>query len=212
MRSDIVSPNHSFENRRLILASQSPRRRQLLEWADLDFEVIIVPTDESFPDDLPTEQIPVYIAKQKAIAVEQSLNVQNTAAGKNSDSKETIIIAADTVVVVNDRIIGKPASPEEAFDILSMLSGRLHHVITGVVIKGREEVSFSDITAVEFHNLTEPEIRFYISKYQPYDKAGAYGIQEWIGVTGIKQINGDFYNVMGLPVSRVLQVLKSGRV
>jgi septum formation protein len=193
-----VMSNPGFEHRRVILASQSPRRRQLLEWAELNFEVIIVPTTETFPDNLATDEIPVYIARHKALAVRAELK----------DHADAIIIAADTVVVLEGKIIGKPASAQEAFEILSQLSGREHQVITGVCIMGKKEVSFSDTTSVEFHALGQDEIWFYINKYAPYDKAGAYGIQEWIGVTGIKRINGDFYNVMGLPVSRVLQALK----
>ena len=200
-RDRLVNPNHLSDPRRLILASQSPRRRQLLEWAELDFEVLVVPTDESYPADLETEQIPIYIARQKSYAVQALI--------ANDDA---IVIAADTVVVADGKIIGKPGSSEEAFETLSKLSGRRHEVITGVVIRGRGLVEFADTTIVEFHKLTEPEIQYYIDKYKPFDKAGAYGIQEWIGVTGIKGVNGDFYNVMGLPVSRVLQVLKSGKV
>jgi septum formation protein len=194
--------NDPFEGRRIILASQSPRRRQLLEWAELNFEVVIVPTDETYPDNLSIDEIPMHIARHKAIAVQSGL----------SDEDYPIIIAADTVVVLEGKIIGKPISAQEAFDILSRLSGQVHQVITGVCIIGKTELLFSDITSVEFHALTADEIWFYINNYKPYDKAGAYGIQEWIGVTGIKSINGDFYNVMGLPVSRVLQVLKSGSV
>jgi len=194
--------NKLFEGRRIILASQSPRRRQLLEWAELNFEVVIVPTDETYPADLAIDEIPMHIARHKAIAVQSGL----------SNEDYPIIIAADTVVVLEGKIIGKPASAQEAFDILSMLSGRVHRVITGVCIMGRTELLFSDTTSVEFHALTADEIWFYINNYKPYDKAGAYGIQEWIGVTGIRSINGDFYNVMGLPLSRVLQGLKRGNV
>src|SRR5688572_3270715 len=167
-------PNRDLQQRRLILASQSPRRRQLLEWAELNFEVIIVPTSEAFPDDLKTDEIPVHIARNKAIAVQAGLQ----------DQADAIIIAADTVVVLDGEIIGKPTSAQEAFEILSRLSGRVHQVITGVCIMGREEVMFADTTSVEFHSLAHDEIWFYINKYAPYDKAGAYGIQEWIGVTG----------------------------
>ena len=188
-----------FHNRKIILASQSPRRRQLLEWAEIEFEVIIASTDESFPPELSITEIPVYIAKQKALEV-KSL----------PEATGTIVIAADTVVVSDGKIIGKPQSPQNAFEILSGLSGRVHQVITGVYLSGKTEYSFPDVTHVEFHRLTEEEIWFYVDKYKPYDKAGAYGIQEWIGVTGIKSIHGDFYNVMGLPVSRVLQALKTG--
>jgi septum formation protein len=180
----------------IILASQSPRRKQLLEWAEVDFEVIVNPTDESFPDHLPIEEVPIYIARRKAEAILPK-------------SEGKLVIAADTIVVIGEEIINKPANREEAILMLTKLNGRTHQVITGVVMmKGNQQTSFADITDVAFHSLTPEQIIFYVDKYQPYDKAGAYAIQEWIGVVGIKGINGDFYNVMGLPVSRVLQALK----
>jgi septum formation protein len=172
----------------------------LLEWAELQFEVIIVPTDETYPPGLSIEQIPVHIAAAKAQAVKLEHHLPD----------DVIIIAADTVVIVDDRIIGKPQSPEDAMQILALLSGRVHQVITGVVIMGRKNISFHDTTHVEFHQLNTDDILFYIDRYKPFDKAGAYGIQEWIGVTGISKISGDFYNVMGLPVSRILKALKTG--
>lgn len=182
---------------KIILASQSPRRKQLLEWAEVPFEIIVKETDERFPPGLTPEEVAIYIARNKAIAVQQSLSSQAT------------IVAADTIVVLGDNIIGKPVHREDAVSILLALSGEKHRVITGVVIrKGNEEVAFADTTDVEFHNLSVSEIEFYVEKYKPYDKAGAYAIQEWIGVVGIKSINGDFYNVMGLPVSRVVRELK----
>ena len=187
----------------IILASQSPRRKQLLEWAEIPFEIIIKSTDESFPADLPVDEIPIYIARQKALEVKRYLEEKNDVKYKGKT-----IVAADTVVVLDSQIIGKPENRENAIRILTELSGRTHQVITGVVmIHERGEAAFSDITLVEFHPLTLQQIEFYVDKYKPYDKAGAYGIQEWIGVAGIKSINGDFYNVMGLPVSRVLQCL-----
>lgn len=182
----------------IILASQSPRRKQLLEWAEVPFEVISSDADESFPGDLHIRDAPVFIARKKALAVQQKVN----------DDKK-IIVAADTVVVLKNKIIGKPADKKHATEILQSLSGEKHEVITGVVLlKGKKEISFSDSTEVIFHPLTNEQIAFYIDKYKPYDKAGAYAIQEWIGVVGIKSINGDFYTVMGLPVSRVVQQLK----
>ncbi|MEK7224942.1 MAG: Maf family protein, partial [Bacteroidota bacterium] len=124
-------------------------------------------------------------------------------------SPTEIVLAADTIVVLNDHIIGKPVHREEAITILMALSGEKHKVITGVVIrKGEKEISFADTTEVEFYNLTTEQIEFYVDKYKPYDKAGAYAIQEWIGVIGIKSVSGDFYNVMGLPVSKVVRELK----
>lgn len=186
---------------RVVLASQSPRRKQLLEWAEVPFEIIVRSTDESYPPGLSTPLIPVHIARQKALAVRDCEEYKRYNAG-------TTIVAADTVVVLDDVIIGKPKDREEAIDILSMLSDRKHLVITGVVILHEgEEIAFSDMTEVWFHPITTAEIAFYVDKYKPFDKAGAYAIQEWIGVTGIKRINGDFYNVMGLPVSRVVQIL-----
>lgn len=180
----------------IILASQSPRRKQLLEWAEVPFEIIVKSTDEHYPFGLQPEEIPVFIARNKALAVKQEIN------------ENRIILAADTVVVLGESIIGKPVHKEEAISILLALSGQKHRVITGVVIlKDEKEISFADITEVEFHDLSEQQIEFYVNKYKPYDKAGAYAIQEWIGVVGIKAVNGDFYNVMGLPVSRVVQAL-----
>jgi septum formation protein len=179
-----------------ILASGSPRRKQLLEWAEIDFEIIVSATDESFPLFLSPEEVCIHVSKEKAIKVQGLVD------------KNKIIIAADTIVVLNDQIIGKPKDRSDAIDILSKLNGVVHKVITGVTILGaQKEITFSDITHVEFHNLTPEQISFYVNKYQPYDKAGAYAIQEWIGVVGIKGVQGDFYNVMGLPVSRVIQAL-----
>jgi septum formation protein len=180
----------------IILASQSPRRKQLLEWAEVEFEIIVEPTDESYPSTLGPKEVAIHIASQKAEAIKPK------AAGK-------IIIAADTIVVLGKEIIGKPKDRNDAISILKKLSGSHHQVITGVyIVSNDKEVSFADVTDVEFHPLTQEQIEFYIDKYQPYDKAGAYAIQEWIGVVGIKCVNGDFYNVMGLPVSRVVQALE----
>ena len=183
---------------RIVLASQSPRRKQLLEWAEVPFDVIVRPTDESYPQGLSINEVPVHIARGKAKLVREEL------------SHDHLVLAADTIVVLGERIIGKPTDRDDAIRILSDLSGRQHKVITGVVmIRGNEEVAFSDTTAVDFHELTADQIAFYVDKYKPYDKAGAYAIQEWIGVVGIKSIDGDFYNVMGLPVSRVVKALES---
>ena len=182
---------------RIILASQSPRRKQLLEWAEVEFDVMVKETDELYPSTLEIEKVPVYIARNKALAVKDEL------------SHDRIILAADTIVVLNDEIIGKPSGWDAAVETLSKLSGSTHKVITGVVlIRGREELSFEDITEVQFHSLTQEQIAYYVDHYKPYDKAGAYAIQEWIGVIGIKKVTGDFYNVMGLPVSRVVKALR----
>lgn len=179
----------------IILASQSPRRKQLLEWAEVDFEIIVEPTEESYPEELEPSEVAVHIARQKAVAVKHRVGNKT-------------IIAADTIVVLGKEIIGKPKDRKEAIRTLKKLSGNHHKVITGVVIvHNGNETAFSDTTDVEFHSLTLEQIEFYVDKYQPYDKAGAYAIQEWIGVVGIKRVTGDFYNVMGLPVSRVVQAL-----
>jgi septum formation protein len=180
----------------IILASQSPRRKQLLEWAEVSFDIIIKETDESYPEHLPVDEIAIHIARNKALAVKQSNDI-------------TIpILAADTIVVLGNEIIGKPKHRDDAIDILSRLAGKQHVVITGVVLLyGEKEIAFADKTEVSFHELTKEQIENYVDKYKPYDKAGAYAIQEWIGVVGIKSISGDFYNVMGLPVSRVVRAI-----
>lgn len=181
---------------RIILASGSPRRKQLLEWAEVDFEVRVKDTPENFPPGMATIDVPVHIARNKALAVKVEV-------------PERVVIAADTVVVLGNEIIGKPRDRSDAVNILSRLAGQRHEVITGVVLlRDGEEQAFADVTAVWFHPLSTAEIENYVDKYKPYDKAGAYAIQEWIGVVGIKGIEGDFYNVMGLPVSRVVQALK----
>lgn len=181
----------------IVLASGSPRRKQLLEWAEIPFEVVVSNTDENFPPHLPVAEIPIYIARNKAIAVQ------------NTISADALILAADTIVVLGDHLLGKPVHREEAISMLLALQGTQHDVITGVVIRqGDREIAFSDRTAVDFHALSESEIEHYVDTYKPYDKAGAYAIQEWIGVVGIKSVQGDFYNVMGLPVSRVVRALQ----
>jgi septum formation protein len=185
----------------IILASQSPRRKQLLEQAELAFEIKTAHANEDFPEDMEADLVPGFIAGNKAAAVLESL--------KESLTDETIIIAADTVVILNGEIIGKPVDKVDAINILKKLSGKVHKVVTGVVLQssGRKE-SFTDTTYVHFLPLTDAQIEHYVDKYQPMDKAGAYAIQEWIGLIGIEKIDGDFYNVMGLPVNKVLIALK----
>ena len=181
---------------KIILASASPRRKQLLEWADISFEIMVADTDESYSNSLSEEDIAIHIATNKALAVKEKLNKDENA----------LIIAADTIVVLNKEIIGKPANREEAISILTKLSGQTHHVITGVCILSEDKtIQFSEITEVQFHAINLSQIEYYVDHYKPYDKAGAYAIQEWIGVTAVKSIKGDFYNVMGLPVSRVVR-------
>jgi len=181
---------------KIVLASQSPRRKQLLEWAEIDFEVMAANTDESYPPGLSPAEVSIHVATEKARVIKQKVNDQ-------------LILAADTIVVLNNEVINKPVDREDAIHILSRLSGNSHQVITGVVLLKQEKINaFADTTEVEFHSLSQSQIEFYVDKYQPYDKAGAYAIQEWIGVVGIKCITGDFYNVMGLPVSRVIKALE----
>ena len=186
---------------KIILASQSPRRKQLLEWAEIPFEIVTSDSDETYPPGLEPDEIAVHIAQNKASAVQRKI------------ATEFAILAADTIVVLGEAIIGKPVHREEAVSMLLALQGEKHKVITGVVLrKGDNEIAFADTTEVEFHHLSEREIEFYVDKYKPYDKAGSYAIQEWIGVVGIKSISGDFYNVMGLPVSRVVRALQKFNV
>jgi septum formation protein len=186
-----------YTGKRVILASQSPRRKQLLEQAGIPFEVKVVDTAETFPAGMHIPEIPVHIARQKSAAV---------AALCSSDD---IIITADTVVVLDETIIGKPRDRDDAIRILTSLSGRTHKVITGVVIQHNgKEHAFAKETEVHFKPLTNEQITYYIDGYKPYDKAGAYAIQEWIGAVGIESINGCFYNVMGLPISNVVEALE----
>jgi nucleoside triphosphate pyrophosphatase len=182
----------------IILASQSPRRKQLLEWAEIPFRVVVKETDERFPVDSNPTEATIHIARNKALAIADGVD------------NGVIILAADTIVVINEEILGKPTDRDHAIQTLQRLAGKTHDVITGVAImQGKKEYTFAESTSVTFHELTEEQIIFYIDNYKPYDKAGAYAIQEWIGVVGIKSISGDFYNVMGLPVSRVYQALQN---
>jgi septum formation protein len=152
---------------------------------------------------LPIDEVPAYIAKHKGLAVEANLELQQTA------METPCIIAADTVVVLDQTIMGKPVDRADAISSLSKLSGNTHQVITGVcLLYAGQEISFSETTKVSFHTLTQDQIEFYVDTYKPYDKAGGYAIQEWIGVVGINRIEGDFYNVMGLPVSKLVQKIK----
>jgi septum formation protein len=183
---------------KIILASQSPRRKQLLEWAEIEFDILVSDAEENYPDHLNFSEVAIHIAKNKALKVKDEFN------------PTLPILAADTIVVCENEIIGKPKDKADAMRIIRKLSGKTHEVITGVfMMSDQKEIAFADITEVCFYELTDAQIEFYIDKYKPYDKAGAYAIQEWIGVTGIESIKGDFYNVMGLPVSRVVQALNS---
>ena len=181
---------------KIILASQSPRRKQLLEMAEVNFEILIADVDETNPPGMAGELVPEFLARKKADAVRHLVN-------------DAIVIAADTVVLLDHHILGKPRDAANAIEILHQLSGRMHKVVTGVCIrKGELEHSFSTTTEVYFRKLSSEQIAHYVANYKPYDKAGAYAIQEWIGVTGIEKINGDYYNVMGLPIGEVMIALR----
>lgn len=187
---------------KIILASGSPRRKQLLELAEISFDIIISESNERHPPELSPSKTAIYIAENKALAVQKKLIAEN-------NNNENTIIGADTLVVLENKIIGKPANRESAISILSDLSGKIHKVITGVcILSAEKKIVFAEETEVEFHEISASQIGYYVDNYKPYDKAGAYAIQEWIGVIGIKSIKGDFYNVMGLPVSRVVKALQ----
>ncbi|HTO17012.1 MAG TPA: Maf family nucleotide pyrophosphatase [Edaphocola sp.] len=187
---------------KLILASQSPRRKQILKDAAFDFQIEIAATNEAYPSDLDCELIPEFIAKEKAEVVVGNLK------SRNEWLKGTVVLAADTIVVLNGKIIGKPKDEADATHILQQLSGKIHEVITGVYIKTfEEEYSFHSLTKVEFNHLSSAQIDYYIQNYKPFDKAGAYAIQEWIGMIGVAKIEGDLYNVIGLPINKVARLL-----
>lgn len=183
---------------RIILASASPRRKELLSKLDIDFTVkVLHDVDESFPASLSVVQVPQYISRKKADAYRQEMQ------------ENDMVITADTVVAVGRRILGKPKSAEEAQVMLKLLSDRYHRVVTGVTIMtAKRTETFATVSRVRFTRLNDEEIDYYISKYKPFDKAGAYGIQEWIGMVGITELNGSYFNVMGLPVQRLYAKLK----
>ena len=178
---------------RLILASQSPRRRQLLADAGIEFELAPrFECEESFPNDMPATEVAEYLSKLKSEAYPESLGAND------------ILLTADTVVIACGQILGKPADRDEAIAMITMLSGCEHEVVTGVTLRSGERVkSFSVVSKVYFRELSFEEIEYYVDNYRPYDKAGSYGIQAWIGYVGIEGIVGSFYNVMGLPVQRL---------
>ncbi len=187
----------NLQSKNVILASKSPRRQQLLKALEIDFEVRGKDVDESFPKDLKKEEIPLYLARTKADAFRDEL--------KEND----VLITADTVVWINDHVLNKPENYDEAVAMLTELSGKEHWVYTGVCITQlNKQVVFSDATKVVFAVLTPAEIDHYITTYKPYDKAGAYGAQDWIGVVAIRQLQGSYFNVMGLPVDILYRELK----
>jgi len=180
----------------IILASKSPRRKELLTELGLCFEVQTFDTDESFPVIMPVNEVSIFLAEQKAHPFESSID------------DEMLVITADTIVHIEGEILGKPANYEDAFRMLSLLSGKWHQVATGVcILTKQKKVSFTSQTSVLFKHLTNEEIDYYITNYKPYDKAGAYGIQEWIGFIAVEQIKGSYFNVMGLPVQHLYEEL-----
>ena len=183
---------------RLILASHSPRRRELLTGCGLQFTLADnYEVDERYPDDLPADEVAAYLSRLKSESFPREL----------SDGE--VLITADTVVLLQDRLLGKPSGREGAIGMLRDRSGRNHRVITGVTLRRRDRIeTFDSRTEVWFKPLTEEEILYYVDTFQPYDKAGAYGIQEWIGYVGIERIEGSFYNVMGLPVQKLIARLE----
>lgn len=174
----------------------------MLEWARVVFDIIVPPIEESVPVNVPLQEVPVHIARDKAFAVKAMNEYKRYEQGIS-------VLSADTIVVCDGQILGKPADRDSAIAMLGLLSGKKHEVMTGVFLTdGEKEKYFTEVTEVWFYELTQQQIQFYVDEYQPYDKAGAYGIQEWMGVVGIQRIAGDFYNVMGLPVSRVVRLIE----
>lgn len=179
----------------LILASNSPRRQQLLREAGFNFIVRSKNVAEDFPAAMPPAQVPEFLAEKKAGAFRDEITHE-------------IVIAADTVVIVGGQILNKPQHGAEAFAMLRQLSGRMHEVVTGVcLVSAQKKMLFSDRTEVHFRNLSDAEINFYIEKYRPFDKAGAYGAQEWMGMVAVEKITGSYFNVMGLPVHKLYEAL-----
>ena len=183
---------------KIILASKSPRRREILALLHKPFTVVTIDgIDESYPDNLEPEKVSEYISKKKAEAFLQKIG------------NDEMIITADTVVICDGQILGKPTDEKEAMEMLRLLSGKTHKVTTGVTVATKEKrISFTSETLVSFAKITDDEIRYYVDTFHPFDKAGAYGIQEWIGAIAVAKIDGSFYNVMGLPVHRLYQELK----
>jgi septum formation protein len=182
----------------IILASKSPRRQELLRGMGVDFEILTKETPENYPADLPLDEVPKYLSLQKSLAFND-----------NELPADYLLITSDTVVICEGEILGKPKNREDATRMLQLLSGKTHHVVTGVTVRSAEKTeSFAVRSNVTFAQLDDEEIDYYIEHCKPFDKAGAYGIQEWIGYVGISGLEGSFYNVMGLPTRKLYQCLK----
>lgn len=188
----------------IILASNSPRRKELLKGLDIEYRTWVIPDiDESYPETLKAEETAEYISHKKSEPYFLEPHVRNIA-------DNDIVLTADTVVILEGRVMGKPADEAEACQMLRDLSGKEHSVITGVCLRSKTKTrTFSVRTAVEFDNLSDEQIEYYVAKYKPLDKAGAYGVQEWIGYVGVKKLVGSYFNVMGLPVQRIYSELAS---
>ena len=187
----------SVYNKKIILGSASPRRQQLLKDAAFNFSVQPINADESFPSNLQAEQIALYLCEKKAAAFPDKLN------------EDEILITADTIVWIDNIVLNKPVDEFEAKQMLQLLSGKMHQVFTGVCLTtNKSKISFTDETKVYFKSLTEEEILFYIRNYKPFDKAGSYGAQDWLGLIGVEKIEGSYFNVMGLPIHRVYKELQ----
>lgn len=181
---------------KLILGSGSPRRQELLKSLGFEYKLMPINADESFPGNLKAQEIPVYLAEKKAIAFPEPLK------------ENELLITADTIVWCEEKVLNKPANFEEGKLMLQSLSGKMHQVFTGVCLKNtNKQTTFYDASKVYFKNLRDDEIEYYLSNYNPYDKAGGYGVQDWIGYIGIDKIEGSFYNVMGLPVKELFEEL-----
>ena len=182
---------------KVILASNSPRRKELLKGIDIDFEVKLLPNiDESYPESLRGDEIAEFVALKKATPYIPSLAAND------------LLITADTIVLLEGVVYGKPSNKEEAKEMLRTLSGKTHSVISGVCLTSIDkQISFSATSEVEFAELTDSEIEYYVNHYSPFDKAGSYGVQEWIGYVAVKNINGSYYNIMGLPIHRLYREL-----
>lgn len=195
----MITATEIFGQRKLLLASGSPRRRELLDSLGIKVEhAQLHDVDESYPADLSPMKVPEYLSRLKSQAYRSEL------------ADDEVLVTADTVVVLDGKVLGKPVDEVEAKAMLRSLSGRVHQVVTGVTLAtSSSSVTFSEVTDVEFDTLSDSEIDYYVSNFRPLDKAGAYGIQEWIGYVGVKGIRGDYYNVMGLPVNSLCRHLKS---
>ena len=182
----------------LILGSGSPRRKQLLEGLGLDFKVMVKPTEENFPSHLKAAEIPLYLCEEKAMAFH------------NNELNHHVLLTADTIVWVDNQVLNKPSTDQEAIEMLQKLSGKMHEVFTGVCLRSSSKIEkFAVLTRVYFKELTRDEIDFYVRNFKPFDKAGAYGAQEWMGYVAISRLEGSYFNVMGLPVMEVWEKLQS---